>query len=98
MKKATTKTNRRLTPKQYLKMYPEKYILSATVMNDETKKLDKVYVSEPPEGSGLFAVGLTSSREKAIVWSSLDHTPAKLQWHQVKTGLKNLEWEQLIQE
>lgn len=92
-----TKTDRKLTPKQYLKLHPEKYVLAANLSKNPKEPL-MVYVSEAPEGSSLFAVGLTYDKNKAIIWGSLDNTPTKLQWHQVKTGLKNLEWQQVSQE
>ena len=82
---------KKLTPKQYLKKHPEKYLLTGTADNGI-----KVHVCEPPAGLGLFAVGLTTVPKDAIVWGSLDNTPAKQQWHIAKTGIKDLNFIEII--
>ncbi len=84
---------RRLTPKQYLKQHPEKYVmLSHELFEDGSRP---IYISEAPKDAGLFAVGTSWNREDAIVWSSLDNTPTKLEWHKAKTGLKQLKFERV---
>ena len=84
-------TGRKVTARQYLKLHPEKYLLTGTADNGIT-----VYVCEPPPSSGLFAVGLTTDARLAIEWSSLDNTPTKQQWHVLKTGVKDLRFVEFI--
>ena len=75
-----------MTAKQYLKLHPEKYVLTS---NEHGSPL---YVAPSTD---LHRVDLTTEINKAEQWDSLSNTPTKLGYYRYKTGLKNLEFIQV---
>lgn len=74
-----------MTAKQYLKLHPEKYILTGT-HNGQT-----VYVMP---SSLLGGVKTTHNRSDAEVWDSLSNTETKLSYMRAATKITDLAFQQ----
>jgi hypothetical protein len=73
----------RVTAKQYLKQHPSQYVMvtyefGAPIFIAPLKNLE---------------VQTTPNRSEAEIWSELDNSPNKLQYHIACTGFKGLKFE-----
>jgi hypothetical protein len=75
----------RLTAKQYLKLHPEKYVMVTHEFGTP------IYIAPLKDSK----VAITSEKKHAEIWSSLDNTPTKLNYHMAATGYKSLVFEQI---
>ena len=73
----------RLTAKQYLKLHPEKYVMVTYQFGTP------VYIAPLKNGD----IQITDSKPGAQIWSALDVTRAKLDYHKAATGYKGLIFE-----
>lgn len=80
-----TTTNERLTPKQYLKLHPEKYVMV-------TYEFGKPFYITPLSAGKICTTGDKGMAEQ---WSAIDNNPNKLDYYRTATGLKGLIFEQI---
>ena len=72
-----------LTPRQYLKQNPSKYILV-------TYEFGEPIFIAPLKN---MDIQITLNRNEAEIWSAMDTTPVKLNFHIASTGYKGLTFE-----
>ena len=76
---------KKLTPKQYLKLHPDKYVMV-------TYEFGKPIFIAPLKD---LQIQVTPNRNEAETWSELDNTPTKLEYHIIATGYKGLKFEKI---
>lgn len=76
---------KRVTPKQYLRAHPDKYVMVTYEFGEP------IYIA-PLHNLQIQA---TPDRQKAEIWSELDNTTTKLEYHIVSTGYKGLKFEKV---
>ena len=75
-----------ISAKEYLKLFPEKYIMTGT------QNGHKIFISSK-QGPKMFDVAITSDVKEAEKFSSLDTSDAKLGWYKIKTKIADLKFE-----
>ena len=75
----------KLTAKQYLKLHPEKYVMV-------TYEFGNPIFIAPLKN---LQIQVTSNKNDAELWSELDNTPTKLDYHIICTGYKGLTFEKV---
>lgn len=75
----------RLTAKQYLKLHPEKYVMVTRQYGSP------IYIAPLKNGD----ITITDTAKEAEIWSSLDVTPTKLDYHKIATDYTELKFEQI---
>ena len=76
----------KLTPKQYLKLHPDKYVMVTYEFGTP------IYIAPLKD----LQIQVTPSRNEAEIWSELDTSPTKLQYHIVYTGYQGLKFEKIL--
>jgi hypothetical protein len=74
-----------MTAKQYLRMHPEQYVMV-------TYQYGYALYIAPLKG-GLLQI--TDKKDDAEIWSFIDNTPTKLNYHISETGYKELKFEKI---
>ena len=74
---------KKLTAKQYLKLHPDKYVMV-------TYEFGEPLFIAPLKN---LRIQVTSNVTKAELWSELDNSPTKLQYHIACTGYNSLKFE-----
>jgi hypothetical protein len=75
----------KLTAKQYLKLHPDKYVMV-------TYEFGEPIFIAPLKN---LQIQVTPIRNEAELWSELDNSPTKLQYHIVYTGYQGLKFEKV---
>ena len=75
----------RLTPKQYLKLHPEKFVMVTYEFGEP------IFIAPCKD----LKTQVTANKDEAEKWSALDNTPAKLSYHIACTGYKALQFQQI---
>ncbi len=78
-------SSKRLTAKQYLKIHRNKYVLVTYEFGSP------IFIAPLKD----LQIQVTDKREHAELWSELDISPMKLEYHNVATGYKKLEFEKI---
>ena len=76
---------RKLTAKQYLKLHPDQYVMVTHEFGAP------IYVGSLKD----LQIQVTPNKEEAELWSELDKSPSKLQFHIATTGYKGLKFEKI---
>lgn len=76
---------KKLTPKQYLKLHPEKYLMVTYEFGEP------IYIAPLLN----LKIQVTSIKSEAEIWSELDKNPIKLEYYKISTGYKGLTFEQI---
>ena len=74
---------KKLTTKQYLKLHPDKYVIVTYEFGVPT------YIAPLKN----LQIQVTPNKNEAELWSELDNTPTKLDYHIAATGYKGLKFE-----
>ena len=74
---------KKLTSKQYLKLHPEKYVMATYEFGDP------IFISPLKD----LQIQISPNKNEAELWSVLDNSPTKLQFHIACTGYKKLIFE-----
>ena len=78
---------KKLTPKQYLKAHPDKYVMVTYEFGDP------IYIAPLTN----LQIQITIVRSEAEIWNKLDHTPIKLEYHRKLTGYSKLQFERIFE-
>ena len=76
---------KKLTSKQYLKLHPDKYVMVTYEFGDP------IYVAPLKD----LRIQVTPNKTESEIWTELDHTPIKLDYHKEVTGYNQLIFERL---
>ncbi len=76
---------KKLTAKQYLKFHPDQYVMVTHEFGAP------IYVAPLMD----LQIQVTPNKEEAELWSELDTSPSKLQYHIASTGYKGLKFEKV---
>jgi hypothetical protein len=76
---------KKLTAKQYLKLHPDKYVMVTYEFEEP------IFVAPLKD----LQIQVTSNKSDAELWSELDTSPTKLDYHRAATGYKRLEFEKV---
>ena len=76
---------KKLTAKQYLKLHPDKYVMV-------THEFGEPLFIAPLKD---LKIQVTSNMAEAELWSELDNSPTKLEYHIVSTGYSQLRFEKI---
>ena len=72
-----------MTPKQFLRLHPKKYVMVTYEFGDP------IYVAPLKN----LNIQVTKSKDEAEIWSEMDNTPTKLEYYKVATGFQRLSFE-----
>ena len=78
-------TQKKLTPQQFLKLHPGKYVMVTYEFGDP------IYIAPLKN----MEIQVTTMQSNAEVWSEMDNSPIKLDYHRMATGLKQLVFQKL---
>lgn len=76
---------KKLTPKQFLQLHPTKYVMVTYEFGAP------IYIAPLKE----MKIQVTAVKSEAEIWSEMDNTPIKLEYHQIATGYKHLVFQKL---
>ncbi len=76
---------KKMTARQYLKLHPNKYVMVTYEFGEP------VYVAPLKD----LQIQITPDRNAAELWSEMDNTPTKIDYHIVATGYKQLKFEKV---
>jgi hypothetical protein len=76
---------KRLTAKQYLKLHPDKYVMVTYEFGEP------IYIAPLND----LHIQITTNINEAELWSELDNSATKLQFHQTSTGYRELKFEKV---
>ena len=74
-----------ITAKEYLKLHPNKYVMVTYEFGDP------IYIAPLKD----LKIQVTLNIDEAELWSELDKSPIKLQYHILITGYKDLKFEKI---
>lgn len=75
----------KLTAKQYLKLHPDKYVMVTYEFGDP------IFIAPLKD----LQIQVTPNKKEAELWSELDNSPTKLDYHIASTGYKGLKFEKV---
>lgn len=75
----------KLTAKQYLKLHPDKYVMVTYEFGDP------IFIAPLKD----LQIQVTPNKNEAELWSELDNSPTKLDYHIASTGYKQLKFEKI---
>jgi len=76
---------KKLTAKQYLKIHPDQYVMVTYEFGDP------IYIAPLKD----LQIQVTPNKNEAELWSELDNSPTKLEYHIASTGYKGLKFEKV---
>lgn len=76
---------KKLTAKQYLKLHPDKYVMVTYEFGEP------IFIAPLKD----LQIQVTPDRDVAEVWSELDNSPNKLEYHIASTGYSQLKFEKI---
>ena len=76
---------KKLTAKQYLKIHPDQYVMVTYEFGDP------IYIAPIKD----LQIQVTPNKNEAELWSELDNSPTKLEYHIASTGYKGLKFEKV---
>jgi len=76
---------KKLTSKEYLKLHPDQYVIVTYEFGEP------IYIAPLKD----LQMQITPNRNEAELWSELDNSPTKLQYHITTTGYKGLMFEKV---
>ena len=74
-----------LTPRQFLKKHPDRYVMVTYEFEEP------IYIAPLKN----LQIQVTPNISEAEIWSELDNTPTKLEYHTICTGFKGLLFEKV---
>ena len=76
---------KKLTAKQYLKQNPDQYVMVTYEFREP------IFIAQLKN----MQIQVTPNKEEAELWSELDTTPTKLDYHIISTGYTQLKFEKV---
>ena len=76
---------KKLTAKQYLKLHPDKYVMVTYEFGEP------IFIAPLKD----LQIQVTPNKNEAELWSELDNSPTKLEFHIASTGYSQLKFEMI---